>query len=121
MVSNTFITASNMNTGKSNEFKTVTDDLDAFNNDPSLDDLTTRIDKPETIEKGSNHGIIRRNQKSSNVNVEDVYCYTNRRIGLIEQLLTTNTVKITLTDKSSSEGNDWPSCSYLLSNENNLR
>lgn len=121
IASNTFITASNPNTMKSNEFTEVTDTDYNLDGNLNLDDLTTRMDNPETNEKGSNHGMIRKNQ-SSNVSVEDVYCYTDRRIGLIEQLLTTNTKEISKVEGSSIKVNAWPSCSYLLSNEvNSLR
>jgi len=119
MASNTFITASNPNTLKSNEFTTITAtdyDLEDFNIELNQDDQTTRIDNPETNEKGSHHyGMTRKNQ-TSNVSVEDVYCYTDRKIGLIEQFLTANAMKTTT---NNSKEIAWPACSYLLSNECN--
>lgn len=117
VASNTFITASNLSTMKTNEYTTITAtgndgdyDLDEFN----LDDLTTRIDSPETNEKRSNHGMSRKTQ-SRNVTLEDIYCYTERKIGLIEQLVTMNSGH---EDANSRQTGNRSACSYLISNGN---
>ena len=85
--------------------------------------------KPDLEESGSafpeTDGRKSKSAAAVTVSVDDIYCFTDRKIGLVEQMLSNadnlNTLRNVAfgpprRESDAGSGQGWPACSYLLCN-----